>query len=122
MYSSYKQHKVDNTKDLDVVIPIYDWIECSYNYSKTTGSWQQYCKNEQRNPITESNSFKSKSRFSYNANEYVIINAEIAVPLNYLNSFWRTIEMLYLIAKLILLQLCHQKLPFLKVTEQQILQ
>ena len=35
---------VDNTKDIDIAMPMYNLIECSDNYSKTSGSLWQYCK------------------------------------------------------------------------------
>ena len=35
--------EIDNAKDIDIVIPMYDLIEYSDNYSKTSGSlWQYY--------------------------------------------------------------------------------
>ena len=35
--------KIDNAKDIDVVMPKYNLIEYSNNYSKTSGSlWQCY--------------------------------------------------------------------------------
>ena len=35
--------KIDNAEDLDVVIPLYNLLECSKNYRKTTGSlWNYY--------------------------------------------------------------------------------
>ena len=92
--------QVDNAKYLDVVMLMYNSIEHRDNYSGTTGSLWQYHKDEPRNPITESNSFKFKARFKANTNNDGIINAEIAVPLKYLSSFWRTLEM-PLISKLI---------------------
>ena len=36
--------QVDNAKDIDIVIPMYNLIEYSDNYAKTTGSLWQYCK------------------------------------------------------------------------------
>ena len=35
---------VENAKDLDIVMPMYNLIEYSDNYSKTSGSLWQYCK------------------------------------------------------------------------------
>ena len=35
---------VDSANDLDIVMPIYNLIEYSDNYSKTSGSLWQYCK------------------------------------------------------------------------------
>ena len=37
--------QVDNAKDLDIVMPMYNLIEYSDSYSKTSGSLWQYCKN-----------------------------------------------------------------------------
>ena len=34
----------DNAKDIDIVMPMYNLIEYSDNYAKTTGSLWQYCK------------------------------------------------------------------------------
>ena len=35
---------IDNVKDIDIVMPMYNLIEYSHNYAKTTGSLWQYCK------------------------------------------------------------------------------
>ena len=37
--------QVDNAKGIDIVMPMYNLIEYSDNYSKTYGSLWQYCKN-----------------------------------------------------------------------------
>ena len=76
-----KKRQIDNVKDLDVVMPMYDLEEYGDNYSGTTGSLWQYCEGEPEDPITDSNSFKFKSRFLTNINEDDILNAEIAVSL-----------------------------------------
>ena len=34
--------KIDNAKDIDIVMPMYNLIEYSYNYSKTLGNLWQY--------------------------------------------------------------------------------
>ena len=84
--------KVDNAKDLDVVMPMYDLIEYIDSYSKTSGSLYQFCRDQPNNVITESESFKFKSKFLDNANNSDIKNAKIAVLLKYLkylNTFWR---------------------------------
>ena len=36
--------QIDNAKDIDIVMPMYNLIEYSDNYAKTTGSLSQYCK------------------------------------------------------------------------------
>ena len=35
---------IDNAQDIDIVMPMYNLIEYSDNYSKTSGSLWQYCK------------------------------------------------------------------------------
>ena len=36
--------QVENAKDIDIMMPMYNLIEYSDNYSKTSGSLWQYCK------------------------------------------------------------------------------
>ena len=60
----------------------YILIEYSDNYSQTSGSSYQRYRNEPNdNDITDSKSFKSKSKFLNNTNNAGKINAKIAVPL-----------------------------------------
>ena len=42
--SEINNTEVDNAKDIDIVMPMYNLIEYSENYSKTSGSLWQYCK------------------------------------------------------------------------------
>ena len=42
--SEINNTQVDNVKDIDIVMPMYNLIEYSDNYSKTSGSLWQYCK------------------------------------------------------------------------------
>ena len=95
--------QIDNAKDIDIVMSIYNLIEYSDNYTKTTGSLWQYCKdiparnanNEitafDANNTTDSFTFKAKitGRTGNGGTKYV----EIMVPLKYLSNFWRTLEM-----------------------------
>ena len=66
---------VDNAKDSDIVMPMYNLIQYSDNYSKTSGSLWQYCKGipavNNANIIefncanaTDSFTFKSKNKMS----------------------------------------------------------
>ena len=55
---------IDNSQDIDIVIPMYNLIEYSDNYSKTSGSLWQYYKDEPDNNIMESESFKSKIKIT----------------------------------------------------------
>ena len=42
--SKINNTQVGNAKDIDIVIPTYNLIEYSDNYSKTSGSLWQFCK------------------------------------------------------------------------------
>ena len=42
--SKINNNQVNNAKDPDIVMPMYNLIECSDSYSKTSGSLWQYCK------------------------------------------------------------------------------
>ena len=83
---------------------MYNLIEYSDNYSKTSGSLWQYCKdipavNNNGDIVifngandTDSLNFKSKIIGKTN-DDGDIENVEIMVPLKYLSNFWRTLEM-----------------------------
>ena len=54
--------KIDNTEDLDVVMPMYNLLEYSKNYRKTAGSLWNYYRDEPSNPLSsDSESFKYKT-------------------------------------------------------------
>ena len=42
--SKINNTQVDDAKDIDILVPIYNLLEYSDNYSKTSGSLWQYCK------------------------------------------------------------------------------
>ena len=52
--SEINNTQIDNAKVLDVVMPRYNLIEHSDDYSQTSGSLWQYCKNELNNNSTDS--------------------------------------------------------------------
>ena len=92
--SEINNMQVDNAKDIDIVMPMYNLIEYSDNYAKTSGSLWQYFRDEPDDNIADSESFKSKIKITgkthNNDNEK---DVEIMVPLKYLSNFWRTLEM-----------------------------
>ena len=45
--SEINNTEIDNAKDIDIVLPMYNLIEYSNNYVKTSGSLWQYYKDEQ---------------------------------------------------------------------------
>ena len=93
----------DDAKDIYIVMPMYNLIEYSDDYSKTSGSLWQYCKdipaiddnnaivNLNNNNLTDSFNFKVKMTGQTGDNGTKPI--EIIVPLKYLSNFWRTLEM-----------------------------
>ena len=59
--------KIDNAEDLDVVMPMYNLLEYSKNYRKTTGSLWNYYRDEPSNPLSSnSESFKYKTSITGN--------------------------------------------------------
>ena len=92
--SEINNTQIDNAKDIDTVMPIYNLIEYSDNYAKTSGSLWQYFRDEPDDNIEDSESFKPKIKITgktpNNNNEK---DVEIMVPLKYLSNFWRTLEM-----------------------------
>ena len=54
---------MDNTQDIDIVMPMYTFIEYSDNYSKTSGSLWRYYKDDPNDNI-QSESFKSKIKIT----------------------------------------------------------
>ena len=95
--------QVDNAKDFVIVMPMYNLIEYSVNYSKTSGHLWKYCKyipavNVNDNIVdfngaNATDSFNFKTKITDHTNDNGIINIEIIVPLKYLSNFWRTLEM-----------------------------
>ena len=86
--------QVDDAKDLDVGMPIYNLIEYAYNYSKTSGSLWQCYRDEPNTSLTDSESFKSKVKITGSTpNNGNTKDVKIAAPLKYLSNCWRTLEM-----------------------------
>ena len=72
-------------------MPLYNLIEYSDNYAKTSGSLWKYYRDEPNDNLADSKSFKSKAKKTpNNGNEK---DVEIMVPLKYLSNFWRNLEM-----------------------------
>ena len=73
---------------------MYNLIEYSYNYSKTSRSLWQYYRNEPNKNLTNSESFKFKTKITGKApTDGNTKDVEIIVPLKYLSTFWRTFGM-----------------------------
>ena len=101
--SEINNTQIDNAKDIDIVMPMYNLIEYSDNYAKTTGSSWQYCKDipaRNDNNIIEdftggntTDSFNFKAKITGQTGNNGTKDVEIMVPLKYLSNFWRTLEM-----------------------------
>ena len=94
--SEINNTQIDNAKDIDIVMPMYNLIEYSDNYAKTTGSLWQFFRDEPvaDDDIEDSESLKSKKKITGKTpNNDNKKDVEIMVPLKYLNNFWRTLEM-----------------------------
>ena len=105
MHNSHKcithviDEHVDNAHNLDIIMPMYNLIEYSVNYSDTSGSLWQFKTDEQNmnngNPANvttaDSSSFKYKSSLKKEStavnNNWVFENVKIAVPLKFVNNF-----------------------------------
>ena len=75
-------------------MPMYNLIEYSNNYSKTSGSLWQYYRDEPDDNIANSESFTFKIKITGNTPDADNkTNIEIVIPLKYLSNFLRTLEM-----------------------------
>ena len=94
---------IDNAEDLDIVMPTYNLLEYSDNYSMRSGSsWNDY-RNEMNDDENENdanenmvNNNKTTTSKSFKYNAKIIgstpdnrnrLNAEVFVPLKYLSNF-----------------------------------
>ena len=101
--SEINNTEVDNPKDIDVAMSMYNLIKYSNNYSKTSGGLCQYYRDE---PITNdaavivdviNNGDGNLLNFKQNLTDHMSTGStkddEIMVPLKHLRHFWKTLEM-----------------------------
>ena len=98
---------VDTSKNLDIVMPMYNVIEYSDNYQDSSATLYQYTRDEppEDNVVADltadnSSSFKYKIKLLGNVTRVVgnaasvrRLNVKIVVPLKYLSNFFRSLEM-----------------------------
>ena len=96
-------NKQIDAKDIDVIMPMYNLIKYTDDYSKTSGSVWQYYRDEAT--LTDAGAMANFSAAdnsaSFNFKQKITIkvaigsrkNVETLVPLKYLSNFWRTLEM-----------------------------
>ena len=92
----------DNAEDLDVVMSMYNLIEYSKNYSKTTGVLWNYYRNEPNSvvnngidsSIRDSKTYDYETKFIESVTNANLIkqNIKVVVPLQNLSNFWKTID------------------------------
>ena len=97
---------IENAEDLDIVIPMYNLLEYSKNYEKTSGSLFNYYRDEPNEAeiandngainisIKNSKSFDYKTEItgSLDAGEDEKEDVTIAIALKYLGNFWRSLD------------------------------
>ena len=101
--SEINNTKIDNAKEIDVVMPMYNLIDYSNNYSKASGSLRQYYRDKPILTNTDaiasfhaadnSAPFKFKQKITGVTDDDGTKNIEIMVPLKYLSNFWKILEM-----------------------------
>ena len=89
----------DKAKHINIAMPMYNLIECSGNYSDSSGSLWQFKRDEhpkENNGEVSDISTDKSSSFKYESKLIDIIpngrrknEVKIAAPLKYLNNFWR---------------------------------
>ena len=85
---------IGNAHDIDIVMPMYNSIEYSDNYSKTSGSLFQHFNDIPNDNLARSESFKYKIKIKGKTPaDGNTKDVEIIVPVKYLSNFWRTLEM-----------------------------
>ena len=95
---------IDVIEELDLVVPMYNLVEYSPNYTDTTGSLWFYSEDEATDigidieNTDDFKSFKYKAKLlgntvAANQNNRILENGTIAVPLKYLINFWRSLQM-----------------------------
>ena len=97
---------IDNAEDLDIVMPMYNLLEYSKNYSKTTGSFWNYYRDEPNSGVGGANNNINYSIKDSKSSDYKTSitgkleddntegEVEIALPVKHLSKFWRTLDIL----------------------------
>ena len=97
---------IDNAEDLDIVMPMYNPLQYSQNYSMTSRSlWSYYRdKTDDVDDVSDGKSFNYKTKIVENkpkgpGNEghanrppVLTLNAEVTIPLKYFSNFWRSFD------------------------------
>ena len=98
--SKINNTQIDNAEYIDIVMPMYNLIEYSDNYSKTSGSLWKYCKEipavDDDGDIAIFNGANAADSFSFRimitgqaGDDGEIEKVEVMVPLKNLSNLWR---------------------------------
>ena len=106
-FKDFTDNFVDYADFINITMPMYNLIEYSDNYSDTSGNLWNFKRDEiiENINVTNNNSssFKYKANLIGNTDANGVNrkkeNVKIAVPLEYLSNFWRSIEMPLIICK-----------------------
>ena len=75
-------------------MPLYNLIDYSDNYSKTSGNLWQYYRDDPNDILTNSKLFNFKIKITGKTPaDGNTVDVKIAVPLKYFSNFWRNLEM-----------------------------
>ena len=104
---------IEDADDLNIVMPMYNLLEYSKNVRKTIGSLYNYYRDELTNDdkdnfaninVVNSKAFKYKNKITgntynvdaaaegYDVNKNGTQKIELAIPLKYLDNFWRALN------------------------------
>ena len=89
--SQINDTQVDHARDVDVAMLMYNLIQYSNNYSRTSESLWQYYKDEPNTTLTNSGSLKFKARITGSTpdDDGNTKDVKIAVTIKFLINFWR---------------------------------
>ena len=103
---------IEDADDLDIVMPMYNLLEYSKNYRKTIGWLYNYYRDElsdDNNPnnfpntnVVNSNAFECKNKITGNTNNQGTKDVKLAIPLKYLDNFWRALNILLISCEIFL--------------------
>ena len=90
--------QIDHSENLDLTMPMYNMLEYSENYAKTSGLLYRFSRDDGADIDVNNQSFTSKKvgqivADAFAANTPDSINVQLRVPLKYLSNFWRVLEM-----------------------------
>ena len=91
------EEHVEKAEDLDIVMPMYNLLEYSHNYQDSTGSLYQFKRDEPPDDNSDvannTSSLVYKSKLISGTDDNNVNNVKLVVPLKYVSSFFRSLEM-----------------------------